>query len=167
LTGDSHQDGASPWPSRAGKTVKGLFVGLALVVALEHDPDPLVTLLALTGAVVAFTVGELYDAAIEAQILRRRQLLASELRLITVEQSFIGIGGAPTVVIFALAATGLYSAATADTLAVWAGVLILGSLGFSTGRLGRQPLPRCLLYAAESAIIGLLIVVLKTLVKKI
>jgi hypothetical protein len=166
LTGDSHQDVAGPWPSRAGKTVKGLFVALALVVALEHDPDPLITLLALVGAVVAFTAGELYDAAIEAQILRRRQLLAGELRAITVEQSFIGIGGAPTVVIFALSAAGLHSAATADTLAVWAGVLILGGLGFSTGRLGRQPWPRCLLYGAESAIIGLLIVGLKTLVKK-
>ncbi|HMG63343.1 MAG TPA: hypothetical protein VK599_10390, partial [Streptosporangiaceae bacterium] len=67
----------SPWPGRVGKTVKGMFVALALVVALEREPEPLPTLLALVGAVLAFLAGELYEAAMEAQIRNRRSLLAS------------------------------------------------------------------------------------------
>jgi hypothetical protein len=149
------------------KTVKGMFVALALVVALEHDPDPVVTLLALVGAVVAFTAGELYDATVEAQIMRRRRLAAGELRGITVEQSFIGVGGLPTMVVVILSSVGLYSSATADTVAVWVGVATLAGLGFLTGRIARQPWPRCVLYAAESALIGLAIVVLKVAFKKI
>ncbi len=149
------------------KTVKGMFVALALVVALEHDPDPIVTLLALVGAVVAFTAGELYDATIEAQIMRRRRLEAGELRRTTVEQSFIGVGGLPTMVVVILSSAGLYSSATADTVAVWVGVATLAGLGFLTGRIARQSWPRCVLYAAESALIGLAIVVLKVVFKKI
>ncbi len=167
MTGDTHQEALSPWPARVAKIVKGLFVALALVVALEHDPNPLVTLLALVGAVVAFTAGELYDATVEAQIMRRRRLMAGELRDITVEQSFIGVGGLPTMVVIILASAGLYSAATADTISVWVGVATLAGLGFLTGRLARQPWPRCVLYAGESAFIGLAIVVLKVIVKKI
>lgn len=167
MTGDRQQGALSPWPARVAKIVKGLFVALALVVALEHDPNPLVTLLALAGAVVAFTAGELYDATIEAQIMRRRRLLAGELREITVEQAFIGVGGLPTMVVIILASAGLYSSATADTISVWVGVATLAGLGFLTGRLARQPWLRCVLYAGESAFIGLAIVVLKVVFKKI
>ena len=58
----------SEWPARAGKTIKGMFVALALVLTLSREPDPLSTLLALAGAVLAFTLGEVYDAAIEDQM---------------------------------------------------------------------------------------------------
>ncbi len=167
MTGETYHGALGPWPARVAKIVKGLFVALALVVALEHDPDPVVTLLALVGAVVAFTAGELYDATIEAQIMRRRRLEAGELRGITVEQSFIGVGGLPTMVVVILASVGFYSSATADTVAVWLGVATLAGLGFLTGRIARQPWPRCVLYAAESAFIGLAIVVLKVVFKKI
>src|SRR6185437_10458745 len=79
----------SEWPARAGKTIKGMFVALALVLTLSREPDPLSTLLALAGAVLAFTLGEVYDAAIEEQIRNRRGLRAAEFRAIAVDQSFI------------------------------------------------------------------------------
>jgi hypothetical protein len=100
-------DIGTQWPARVGKTVKGMFVALALVVALEREPDPLETLLALIGAVLAFLVGELYDASIEAQIRTRRSLLATELREIVYEQSFIAAGAIPAIVIFTCASCGL------------------------------------------------------------
>src|SRR5580704_17362659 len=93
-------DAGSPWPGRVGKTVKGMFVALALVVALEREPDPLPTLLALVGADLALLAGELYEAAIEAEIQARRSLLASEFRYIAYEQSFITAGAVPSIVIF-------------------------------------------------------------------
>jgi hypothetical protein len=151
LTGDI----GTQWAARVGKTVKGMFVALALVVALEREPDPLGTLLALIGAVLAFAVGELYDAAIETQIRNRRGLTISELRGLAYEQSFI------------FASCGLLSASLADNVAVYPGVALLGGLGAAAGRLAREPVLRCVLYGIESAVVGALVVALKVLVKKI
>jgi hypothetical protein len=144
-----------------------MFVALALVVALEREPDPLLTLLALTGAVLAFLAGELYDAAIEVQIRNRRSLLASEFREIAYEQSFITAGAIPSIVIFICAAGGLFSAAAADNVAVWAGVALLAALGVAAGRLARASVFRCVLSGLESGTIGILVVALKVAVKKI
>jgi hypothetical protein len=160
-------DAGSPWPGRVGLTVKGMFVALALVVALEREPEPLPTLLALVGAVLAFQAGELYEATMEARIRNRRSLLASEFRDIAYEQSFIAAGAIPSVVIFICASAGLFSAAAADNVAVWAGVGLLAALGVAAGRLAREPLFRCVLYGLESGAIGALIVALKVAVKKI
>jgi hypothetical protein len=160
-------DEGSPWPGRVGKTVKGMFVALALVVALEREPDPLPTLLALVGAVLAFLAGELYDAAIEVQIRNRRSLLASEFREIAYEQSFITAGAIPSIAIFICAAAGLFSAAAADNVAVWAGVGLLAALGVAAGRLARASVFRCVLSGLESGTIGVLVVALKVAVKKL
>jgi hypothetical protein len=159
--------GASPWPGRAGKTVKGMFVALALVVALEREPEPLPTLLALIGAVLAFLAGELYEAVMEARLRHRRALLATEFREIAYEQSFIAAGALPSILIFSCAAAGLLSTAAADNVAVWAGVALLAALGAAAGRLAREPLARCVLYGLESGAIGALIVALKVAVKKL
>jgi hypothetical protein len=163
LTGDI----GTQWAARVGKTVKGMFVALALVVALEREPDPLGTLLALIGAVLAFAVGELYDAAIETQIRNRRGLTISELRGLAYEQSFISAGAIPAIVIFIFASCGLLSASLADNVAVYTGVALLGGLGAAAGRLAREPVLRCVLYGIESAVVGALVVALKVLVKKI
>ena len=157
----------SEWPARAGKTIKGMFVALALVLTLTREPDPLSTLLALAGAVLAFSLGEVYDAAIEEQIRNRRGLRASEFRAIAVEQSFICMGAVPAVVIYALAVGGLISSSAADNVTLWTGILLLGGLGFVAGRLAEETLVRCTRYAAETALVGLLIVILKVVVKKI
>ena len=160
-------DGGSPWPGRIGKTVKGMFVALALVVALEREPEPLPTLLALIGAVLALLAGELYEAAIEAQIQARRSLLASEFRDIAYEQSFITAGAVPSIVIFICAAAGLLSTAAADNVAVWAGVGLLAALGVAAGRWPARACSRCVGYGLESGAIGALVVGLKVAVKKI
>jgi hypothetical protein len=160
-------DIGAQWPARVGKTVKGMFVALALVVALEREPDPLATLLALGGAVLAFMVGELYDGTIEAQIRNRRGLLATEFRDIAVDHSFIAAGALPAIVIFACASVGLLTTADADNVAVWTGVVLLGGLGVGGGRLAGEPLARCVWYGFQSAFVGALVVALKVLVKKI
>lgn len=157
----------SQWPARASKTIKGMFVALALVLTLSREPDPLSTLLALAGAVLAFTLGEVYDAAIEEQIRHRRDLRATEFRAIAVDQSFICVGALPAVVIYALAVAGLISTPLADNVTLWTGVALLGALGVLMGRLAEETLIRCLRYGAETALVGVLIVVLKVAVKKI
>jgi hypothetical protein len=156
-----------PWPGRAGRTIKGMLVALALVVALQRDPDPLPTLLALIGATLAFLVGEIYDGSIEAELTRRRGLLAVELREIAYEQSFIAVGALPSIVIFACAAAGELNLGLADNLTVYTGVGLLGALGWAAGWLARASLLRCAAYGLESAAIGALVVGLKVAVKKL
>ena len=160
-------DIGAQWPGRAGKTIKGMFVALALVLTLSREPDPLSTLLALAGAVLAFTLGEIYDAAIEEQIRNRRGLLAAEFRAIAVEQSFICAGALPAVIIYALAVAGLVTTSLADNLTLWTGIVLLGGLGTLAGRLAGETLLRCARFGAETALVGVLIVVLKVAVKKI
>jgi hypothetical protein len=160
-------DIGAQWPGRVAKTIKGMFVALALVVALEREPDAVATLLALAGAVLAFLIGEIYDATIEAQIRNRRGLLATELREIAYEQSFIAAGAIPAIVIFGCASAGLLSTSLADNVTVYTGVALLGCLGVAAGRLARESALRCLLYGLQSALIGGVVVALKVLVKKI
>jgi hypothetical protein len=159
-------DIGTQWAARAGKTVKGMLVALALVVALEREPDPLPTLLALGGAVLAFMVGEIYDATIEAQIRNRRGLLAEEFREIAVDHSFIAVGALPAIVIFACASAGLLTGAQSDDVAVWSGVALLGGLGALAGQLAREPVARCVWFGVQSAAVGALVVALKVVVKK-
>jgi hypothetical protein len=151
--------------ARVGRSVKGMFVALALVAALGREQDPLPTLLALLGAVVAFTVGEVYDAAIETQIRRRHGLRLRELGDISYEQSYIAAGAVPSIVIFIFASAGVIDAALADHLAVYTGVGLLGILGWTAGRLAGQHVLRCLLYGFEAALIGALVIAFKVLVK--
>jgi hypothetical protein len=155
------------WPGRIAKTIKGMFVALALVVALEREPDAVATLLALAGAVLAFLIGEIYDATIEAQIRNRRGLMAAELGDIAYEESFIVAGAIPAMVIFGFASAGLLSTSVADNVTIYTGVALLGCLGVAAGRLARQSPLRCLVYGVESAAIGGVVVLLKVLVKKI
>jgi hypothetical protein len=155
------------WPGRVGKTIKGMFVALALVLTLTREHDPLATLLALVGAVLAFAVGELYEGIIEERIRGRRSLRATEFRAIAVEQSFIFVGAVPAMVIYAFATGGLISSSAADNITLWTGVALLGGLGALAGRMAGEPPVRCLGYGAESAVVGALIVVLKVAVKKI
>jgi hypothetical protein len=155
------------WPARVGRIIKGMFVALALVLTLSREPDPLSTLLALAGAVLAFTLGEVYDAAIEEQIRNRRGLLAAEFRSIAVEQSFICVGALPSVLIYALAVGGLISTPLADNVTLWTGIVLLGSLGVLVGRLAEETLLRCARFGVETALVGVLIVILKVAVKKI
>jgi hypothetical protein len=158
---------SAEWPGRVGRIIKGMFVALALVLTLSREPDPLSTLLALAGAVLAFALGEVYDASLEEQIRNRRGLRATEFRAIAVEQSFICVGALPAVVIYALAAAGLISTPLADNLTLWTGIALLGGLGVVVGRLAEATLLRCARYGAETALVGVLIVVLKVAVKKI
>lgn len=151
--------------ARVGRCVKGMFVSLALVVALRRDPDPLATLLALIGAVVAFIVGEVYDAGVETQIRRRHGLRLRELGEIGYEQSFIAVGAVPAIVIFIFASAGVISAGLADNLAVYIGVGLLAVMGWVTGRLAGEGALRCLLYGFEAGIIGALVIAFKVLVK--
>ncbi|HEU5418004.1 MAG TPA: hypothetical protein VFV41_09955 [Streptosporangiaceae bacterium] len=150
---------------RVARSVKGMFVSLALVVALGREEDPLPTLLALIGAIVAFIVGEMYDAAIETQIRRRHGLRLRELGEIGYEQSFIAAGAVPSIVIFIFASAGVIDAALADNLAVYIGVGLLGALGWTAGRLAGERMLRCLLYGFEAAFIGALVIAFKVLVK--
>lgn len=83
------------------------------------------------------------------------------------DQSFICVGALPAVVIYALAVAGLISTPLADNVTLWTGVALLGALGVVMARLAEETLIRCLRYGAETALVGVLIVVLKVAVKKI
>jgi hypothetical protein len=142
-----------------------MFVALALVAVLGREEDPLPTLLALLGAVVAFIVGEVYDAGVETQIRRRHGLRLRELGDISYEQSYIAAGAAPSIVIFIFASAGVIDAALADNLAVYTGVGLLGVMGWTAGRLAQQNMLRCLVYGLEAALLGALVIAFKVLVK--
>ena len=83
------------------------------------------------------------------------------------EQSFICVGALPAVVIYALAVAGLIATPLADNITLWTGIFLLGALGAAVGRLAEETPARCARYAGETALVGVLIVALKVVVKKI
>ena len=143
-----------------------MFVALALVVALEREPEPLPTLLALIGAVLALLAravrGRHGGPDPQPPQPAGQRVPGHRLRAVVHRR-----GAIPSIVIFICASAGLLSAAAADNVAVWAGVGLLGALGVAAGRWPASPCSGAYGTAWRAGPIGALIVALKVAVKKI
>jgi hypothetical protein len=149
--------------AHASRIILGLFIALALVVALERTPDAETTALALIGAILALMIGEIYAEVIEAEITSGRRPGARELARATAEQSYIALGAAPAIILFILAWIGTIEESTALDVSVWGGVGVLAWLGFLGGQATGRTTRASIAHAAGLAVVGAIIVGIKVL----
>ncbi len=147
----------------ASRIIIGLFIALALVVALQHDRGAEATTLALIGTTLALMIGEVYAHVVEAEITSGRRPGRGEIAHGIAEQSYIALGAAPPIVLFALAWAGAIEESTALDVSVWGGVGVLAWLGFIAGLATGRTKRSAILHAGALALFGAIIIVIKVL----
>ena len=150
---------------QVSRVVYGSIIGLALVVVLEaHPPPPRSVIVSLLATAVAVGLAELYSELVGFETLRRRKARAAELRHLGWDIAAVAFGIAFPAVFFVLAAINVLEDDTAFTVAKWTGVGLIGVYGFAGARLSGAGIPGALLQAAAVAMIGALLIGLKSLV---
>ena len=153
------------WAPRTSKIVRGVFLTLGLVVFLEANPDPGTTTLALIGATLAVMAGGVYGVILEREVARERRLTTRESLAVVEDYLYVLPGAIPAVAAFVAAWLGLVDPETATYLALGLGILLLGLLGFLAGRSSGRPLARCLVMSVETALFGLVALLITVVVR--
>jgi hypothetical protein len=151
--------------SQVSRVIYGAIIGLALVVALEHDPPGAMVMagtLVVTG--VAVGLAELYSEVVGAEVRTGRRVERARFREIGVDVGAVMFGISFPAIFFALAGVGAMETGTAFELAKWSGLALTGFYGFCAARLAGMGLPGAALQAAAVAAIGGFLIGLKAVI---
>jgi hypothetical protein len=150
---------------QVSRVVYGSIIGLALVVVLEtHPPPPGSVIASLLATALAVALAELYSELVGFETSRARRVNRVELRHLEGDVAAVAFGIAFPAVFFVLAAVDLLEEDTAFTVAKWTGLGLIGVYGFAGARLSGAGLPAALVQAAAVALIGAVLIALKSLV---
>ena len=151
--------------SQVSRVIYGAIIGLALVVALEHDPPRaavMVGTLLVTG--VAVGLAELYSEIVGTEVRTRRRIKRARLGEIATDVGAVAFGVSFPAVFFALSGVGAMAVETAFELAKWSGLALTGFYGFCAARLSGLGLAAALVQAAAVAAIGGFLIGLKAVI---
>jgi hypothetical protein len=151
--------------TQVSRVIYGSIIGLALVVALEHDPPGagvMVGTLVATG--VAVGLAELYSEVVGSEVRTRRRVERARVREIAADVAAVSIGIGFPAVFFLLSSLGVMELGTAFEVAKWSGLALIGFYGFCAGRLSGMAVPGALVQAAAVAAIGGVLIGLKAVV---
>jgi hypothetical protein len=151
--------------TQVSRVIYGAIIGLALVVALEHDPPGagvMVGTLAVTG--VAVGLAELYSEVVGTEVRTRRRIPREHVREIAADVGAVIFGISFPAVFFLLSGVGAMEVDTAFELAKWSGLGLTGFYGFCAARLSGMGLGGALAQAAAVAAIGGFLIGLKAVI---
>ena len=150
---------------QVSRVVYGSIIGLALVVVLEaHPPPPGSVIVSLIATAIAVGLAELYSELIGFETSRGRKASRAELRHLGWDIVAVAFGIAFPAVFFLLAALEALEDDTAFTLAKWTGTGLIGVYGFAGARLSGAGLVKSLVQGMAVALIGAVLILLKSLV---
>jgi len=151
--------------TQVSRVIYGSIIGLALVVALEHDPPrPAVLVGTLVGTALAVGLAELYSEIVGAEVRTRKRIARAHVGEIAADVGAVAFGIAFPAVFFLLSVAGAMEVETAFVLAKWSGLALIGIYGFFAARLAGARLPAALVQAVGIALIGAFLIGLKALV---
>jgi hypothetical protein len=147
------------------RVIYGATIGLALVLALEdHSASAPVVVGSLLATALAITLAEVYSDIVGTEARTHKLGLGrGELRRMLGEVTATAFGVAFPAVFFAGAAADVFSLDTAFTVAKWSGLALIAFYGFCAARLAGARLPAALVHAVAVALIGGLLIVVKSL----
>ena len=150
---------------QVSKVVYGSIIGLALVVVLEAHPPPAGSVIvSLLATAIAVGLAELYSELVGFETSRGRKATRAELGHLGLDIAAVAFGIAFPAVFFLLATLEVLEDDTAFTVAKWTGVGLIGVYGFAGARLSGSGLVKSLVQGLAVALIGALLIVLKSLV---
>ena len=141
--------------TQVARVIYGAIIGLALVVALEHDPPGaavMVGTLVVTG--VAVGLAELYSEVVGTEVRTHRRVPRAQMREIGADVAAVTFGVSFPAVFFLVASADAIEVETAFELAKWSGLALTGFYGYCAARLSGMGLPAALVQAAAVAAIG-------------
>jgi hypothetical protein len=151
--------------TQVSRVIYGSIIGLALVVALEHDPPrPAVMVGTLVGTALAVGLAELYSEVVGREIRTRQRVGRAHLGEIAADVGGVAFGIAFPAIFFLLSVADAMEVDTAFALAKWSGLALIGLYGFMAARLAGAALPAALLQAVAIALVGAFLIGLKALV---
>lgn len=151
--------------TQVSRVIYGSIIGLALVVAFEHDPPrPAVMVGTLVGTALAVGLAELYSEIVGTEVRTRQPVARTHVREIGADVGAVAFGIGFPAVFFLLCVAGAMGVETAFTLAKWSGLGLIGLYGFSAARLAGAGLPTALAQAAAVSLIGAFLIALKALI---
>jgi hypothetical protein len=151
--------------TQVSRVIYGSIIGLALVVALEHDPPrPAVMVGTLLGTAVAVALAELYSEVVGTEVRTRQRVARSHVGEIAADVGAVAFGISFPAVFFLLSVADAMEIETAFSFAKWSGLALIGLYGFSAARLAGAGLPAALARAAAIALVGAFLIALKALV---
>jgi hypothetical protein len=151
--------------TQVSRVIYGSIIGLALVVALEHDPPrPAVMVGTLLATAVAVGLAELYSEIVGTEVRTRRPVARAHVGEITADVGAVAFGIGFPAVFFLLSVAGAMEVETAFALAKWSGLGLIALYGFSAARLAGAGLPAAVAQAAAVALIGAFLIALKALI---
>jgi hypothetical protein len=151
--------------SQVARVIYGAIIGLALVVALEHDP-PGAAVMAGTLAVTGIAVGlaELYSEIVGTEVRTRRRIERARFREIATDVGAVAFGVTFPAAFFVLSGVGAMEVETAFEWAKWSGLALVGFYGYCAARLSGMGLAAALVQAAAVAAIGGFLIGLKAVI---
>jgi hypothetical protein len=151
--------------TQVSRVIYGSIIGLALVVALEHDPPrPAVMVGTLVGTAVAVGLAELYSEIVGTEVRTRQRVERAHVGEIAADVGAVAFGIAFPAIFFLLSVAHAMEVETAFTLAKWSGLGLIGFYGFSAARLAGARLSAALVQAVAIGLIGVFLIGLKALV---
>jgi hypothetical protein len=150
---------------QVSRVIYGTIIGLALVVALEHQhPRPVVMVATLLGTAVAVGLAEFYSEIVGTEVRTRRRVERARVREIATDVAAVAFGiGFPTF-FFLLSVAGALQVETAFDIAKWSGLALTGTYGFIAARLADAGTLAALGQATAVALIGAFLIGLKALI---
>jgi hypothetical protein len=151
--------------AQVSRVIYGSIIGLALVVALEHDPPgPGVMVASLLATALAVGLAELYSEIVGTEVRTRRRVMRAHVGEIAADVGAVAFGIGFPAVFFLLSAIGAIEVETAFIFAKWSGLGLIGIYGFTAARLAGAGLAAALAQAAAVALIGAFLIALKALI---
>jgi hypothetical protein len=151
--------------TQVARVIYGAIIGLALVVALEHDPPGAGVVagsLVVTG--VAVGLAELYSEVVGTEVRTHRRVPRAQMREIGADVAAVTFGVSFPAVFFLVASADAVEVNTAFELAKWSGLALTGFYGFCAARLSGMGLAAALVQAAAVAAIGGFLIGLKAVI---
>jgi hypothetical protein len=151
--------------TQVARVIYGAIIGLALVVALEHDPPGpgvMAGTLLVTG--VAVGLAELYSEVVGTEVRTGRRVERTRVREIATDVLAVAFGISFPAVFFLLSSVDAMEVETAFELAKWSGLALTGFYGFCAARLSGMGVVGALIQAAAVAAIGGFLIGLKAVI---
>lgn len=149
--------------NQVSRIVYGSIIGLALVAAYApHPPSNGVMVGSLVATGVAVALAELYSEILGARARAGLGGHVDPLGLAVEDAVAVAFGTAFPAVFFLAGAIGLMDQHAAFTWAKWTGIGLIAGYGYAAARLSGAPVRRAIVEATGVALIGALLISVKS-----
>jgi hypothetical protein len=147
------------------RVLYGTIVGLALVLALEHEARGAgATAGFIVAAALVVGLAELFSEAISMEARKHAPVTRTEMRVLGRDALAVVVGAGFPAIYFVLAGLGAFTEQSAFRLAKWSGVILVCTYAFLAARMAGIAPRRAAWHAGLAGLAGVALVQVKSVV---